>query len=366
MTAIATETRQQRAAEADDPWWHAVLVRDTTADGTFLYGVATTGIYCRPSCPARRPQRAHVTFFPDADAAQQAGYRACRRCRPLDASPADARREAVRRACAFIEAREVAPSLAELGAHVGWSAAHLQRVFTQVMGISPHRYAAAQHLARAKQHLQGGGSVTGALYDAGYGSVRRFYEQVPDRLGMPPAAYRAGGRGQRIAYTLVASRLGRLLIAATGRGICAVRFGEPDEDDVLVAGLRAEFPAARIERDDTMLAPEATALLEHLAGSRLDLDLPLDVQCTAFQARVWAALRAIPRGETRSYAQVAAAIGAPASARAVARACATNPVALVVPCHRVVRADGSISGYRWGVERKRQLLATEEALVSDR
>jgi len=270
---------------------------------------------------------------------------------------------AVRRACELIESRETAPTLSELGAYVSLSPAHLQRLFTRAMGVSPRRYAAAQRLGRAKERLQGGDSVTDALYDAGYGSARGFYEQAPGQLGMPPAAYRAGGRGQRIAYALVPSPLGRLLIAATGRGICAVRFGEPGQDDTLIAALRAEFPAATVERDDALLAPEASALLDHLSGRRPDLDLPLDVQGTAFQARVWAALRAIPRGETRFYAQVAAAIGAPAAVRAVAGACAKNPVALVAPCHRVVRADGSLSGYRWGADRKRRLLEGEGADV---
>lgn len=365
MTATATETRQPMEQMDDDQRWQAVLAHDPNADGRFYYAVRSTGIYCRPSCPARRPQRGNVGFFADADAAERAGYRPCRRCHPRDGGADAASREAVLRACALIAARDTVPTLAELGAHVGLSPAHLQRVFTQAMGVSPRRYAAARRLDRAKERLQGGDSVTTALYGAGYGSARGFYEQAPDQLGMPPAVYRNGGRGQRLAYTLVASRLGRLLIAATARGICAVRIGEPNEDEALVAALRAEFPAAAIERDDALLAPEASVLLDHLAGRRLDLDLPLDVQGTAFQARVWAALRAIPRGETRSYSQVAAAIGAPTAARAVARACATNPVALVVPCHRVVGADGSLAGYRWGVERKRRLLDSEGAAVAD-
>jgi AraC family transcriptional regulator, regulatory protein of adaptative response / methylated-DNA-[protein]-cysteine methyltransferase len=355
-TSHATHAGAKR--DGENAMWRAVLARDAAADGQFFYAVRTTGVYCRPSCASRRPRRENVLFFVTAQAAEQAGFRACRRCHPRDAAT-DPSLEAVQKACAFIASREIPPTLAEIGAQVGLSPAYLQRRFTQVMGVSPRQYAAAQRVARAKARLKEGESVTATLYAAGFGSSRGFYEQTPDQLGMRPAAYRAGAQGQRIAYTIVASSLGRLLVAATGRGLCALRFDDSGGDEALLAELRAEFPRASIERDDALLTPEANAILEHLAGQRPVLDLPLDVQATAFQARVWAALRAIPYGQTRSYTQVADAIGEPTAVRAVAHACAHNPVALVVPCHRVVQADGRLAGYRWGVERKRTLLARE-------
>jgi len=355
-TSHATHAGAKR--DEENTMWRTVLARDTAADGHFFYAVRSTGVYCRPSCASRRPRRENVLFFADAHAAERAGFRACHRCHPRDAAT-DPSLEAVRQACVFIASREIPPTLAEIGAQVGLSPAYLQRRFTQVMGVSPRQYAAAQRVARVKARLKDGESVTATLYAAGFGSSRGFYEQTPDQLGMQPSAYRAGAQGQRIAYTLVESPLGRLLVAATGRGLCALRFGESSGDEALLAELHAEFPRATIERDDALLTPEADAILDHLAGQRPVLDLPLDVQATAFQARVWAALRAIPYGQTRSYAEVADTIGEPTAIRAVARACARNPVALVVPCHRVVRADGALAGYRWGVERKRTLLACE-------
>lgn len=346
------------ADDADERLWRLVLARDATVDGQFFYAVRSTGVYCRPSCASRRPRRDNVLFFATAEAAEHAGFRACRRCYPRE-DAADPTHEAIRQVCALIASREAPPTLAELGAHVGLSPSHLQRLFTRIIGVSPRQYAAAQRVARVKAWLRTGASVSAALYAAGFGSSRGFYEQTPGQLGMRPGAYRNGAAGQRITYTLMDSPLGRFLVAATERGLCAIRFEGSNGDEGLLGELRQEFPRASIERDDALLAPEANAILAHLAGQPLDVDLPLDVQATAFQARVWAALRAIPYGQTRSYAEVAAAIGEPAAVRAVASAIARNPVALVVPCHRVIRQDGTLSGYRWGTERKRRLLAQE-------
>jgi AraC family transcriptional regulator, regulatory protein of adaptative response / methylated-DNA-[protein]-cysteine methyltransferase len=266
--------------------------------------------------------------------------------------------ELVRRACRLIDEHpDGPPTLAALGGTLGVSPYHLQRVFKRVTGISPRAYADARRLGRLKRRLRAGGGVAAALYDAGYGSSSRLYEQAPTQLGMTPAAYHRGGAGMRIAYTIVDSPLGRLLLGATERGICSVAVG--DSDAALEAAIGAEYPAADVRRDDGAVHPWVGELLAHLHGEQPDLALPVDVRATAFQRRVWQELRTIPYGETRSYAEVAAALGAPSAARAVARACATNPVAIIVPCHRVVRGDGTLGGYRWGLERKRRLLDAE-------
>ena len=343
---------------ADDATrWQAVLGRDPAADGVFYYGVRSTGVYCRPTCPSRRPRRDNVAFFGTPEAAERAGFRACQRCHPTAVS---AQQQAVARVQHLLETVEPTPSLAELGEAVGLSPQHLQRTFKRTTGLSPKEYTDARRAERLKAGLQNGASVTEALYDAGYGSSRAVYDAAGAHLGMTPSAYRRGGRGERVAYALTDSPLGRLLVAATDRGVCAVRFGE---DDGLVRGLQAEFPQATLVADPAAVEPYSRAVLEHLAGRQPRLDLPLDVQASAFAQRVWAALRAIPYGETRSYREVAQMIGAPNAVRAVARACATNPVAVVVPCHRVVRTGGALSGYRWGVERKRALLDRERALA---
>ncbi|NLX11268.1 MAG: bifunctional DNA-binding transcriptional regulator/O6-methylguanine-DNA methyltransferase Ada [Chloroflexi bacterium] len=335
--------------------WQAVENRDPRADGTFVFAVQTTGIYCRPSCPARRPRRDHVTFFATPQAAAQAGYRACRRCRPDEA---DAQIEMIRQACDYIEAHlDDRPTLTAIGAQIGVSPAHLQRVFKRLTGITPRQYADAQRLARFKTQLQDGASVTDALYAAGYGSSSRIY---PGQLGMTPTDYRQRGQAMHIHYAITECRLGFVLVAATERGICSVTLG--DTPEALENALREEFTAADIVQDAAGLHHWINAILSYLDGEQPQLDhLPLDVQATAFQRRVWEALRAIPYGSTRSYAEIAAALGQPSATRAVARACATNPTALIVPCHRVVRSDGGLSGYRWGVERKRALLEQERA-----
>ncbi len=353
----------------DEERWRAVEARDPQFDGGFVYAVGSTGIYCRQSCPSRRPRRRNVRFYAVPEAAERAGFRACLRCRPRAARARDTRIEAVRRACRFIadhgaDGRDGAPTLAALGAHVGLSPHHLQRSFKAAMGITPRQYHDALRLDRLKGLLRNGDHVSGALYEAGYGSSSRLYEKAPSQLGMTPAAYRRGGKGARIAYSIADCPLGRLLVAATARGLCAVRLG--DDGGVLEAGLRDEFPAARIARDDAGLGRWVSALVAHLDGRRPHLDLPIDVRATAFQRLVWEALRAIPYGATRSYGEIARAIGRPTATRAVARACATNPVAVVVPCHRVVRADGGLGGYRWGVGRKRALIDSERAASNPR
>jgi AraC family transcriptional regulator of adaptative response/methylated-DNA-[protein]-cysteine methyltransferase len=345
----------------EDALWRAVASRDARFDGLFVYAVRSTGIYCRPSCPSRRPRRDRAVFFASPEAADEGGFRACLRCRPREPTVRDPQLELAVRACRAIEGdEEGAPSLSRLAAELGVSPHHLQRTFKSITGVTPHQYAAALRARRLKSLLRGGEGVAAALYEAGYGSSSRLYEASDAQLGMTPATYRRGGRGMEIRYTVVACALGRLLVAATARGICAVALG--DADGSLAAALGAEYPAARIERGDGGFDGWVEAIVGYLAGERARrgrLELPLDVMATAFELRVWEALRKIPYGETRSYGEVAASLGAPRSARAVARACAANPAALVTPCHRVVRADGAPGGYRWGEGRKRALLAME-------
>src|SRR5216110_795175 len=325
--------------------WRIVLARDRRYDGAFVYAVQSTGIYCRPSCPSRRPRRAQVAFFPVPEAAELAGFRPCRRCRPGEAAAPDPGLPLVRTVCRLIDAHPVRPaSLAALSAQAGVTSHRLLRTFQRVLGISPRQYRDARRVDRFKAELRARGRVSPALYEAGYGSSSRVYERAHAQLGMTPATYSRGAPGTRIAFTIVPCGLGRLLVAATPRGICRVSLGSGADD--LEAGLAAEFPAA---------------LLRYLDGRAEPLDLPLDVRATAFQRRVWEALRRIPYGTTRSYTDIARAIGKPSATRAVARACATNPAALVIPCHRVVRADGGLGGYRWGVARKRALLEQERA-----
>jgi AraC family transcriptional regulator of adaptative response/methylated-DNA-[protein]-cysteine methyltransferase len=321
--------------------WKAVMGRDARRDGEFVYAVLSTGIYCRPSCPSRRPDRSRVLFFEDARAAEREGFRACRRCGfpKIDLVGAAAR---------LLVSGPV--PLRDLAARVGCSPFHLARAFKAGTGITPRQYGDAMRLARLKRRLRDGGRVTDALYDAGYGSSSRLYERVQSRLGTTPGRYRKGGEGMSIRYTIAPSPLGRLLVAATDRGVCGVSLGGG------ASWLRSEYPRAEIRRDDAGMR----RWLRLLRGGTPRRDLPLDVQATAFQRRVWDELRKIPRGTTRTYSEVARRIGRPRAARAVARACATNPVALAVPCHRVVRADGGAGGYRWGLGRKRLLLEKEK------
>jgi len=338
-------------------WWQAVLTRDASQDGMFLFAVSSTGVYCRPSCPAKHPRRENVTFFRKPDEAEKAGYRACLRCRPR-AIGGNAQMETVKAVCRYIEQHLDEPvTLARLGSVFHQSPFHLQRTFKAVLGITPRAYADSCRMNQLKRNLRAGHSVTRAMYDAGYSSSSRLYERTASQLGMTPDKYRRGAIAAPIRYTCADSPLGRMLIAATDKGICAIQFA--DSDDELEHGLKHEFPFAIRRRDDAAMQTWKQTLLRHLHGQKLNSSLPLDIRATAFQRQVWSYLQSIPFGATRSYGEVANAIGQPTATRAVARACATNPVAVAIPCHRVVRQGGDMGGYRWGVERKKALLELE-------
>jgi AraC family transcriptional regulator of adaptative response/methylated-DNA-[protein]-cysteine methyltransferase len=337
--------------------WQAVLARDVSQDGKFVFAVSSTGVYCRPSCAARRPRRANVTFFAQPDQAEKAGYRACLRCRPR-AIGGHGATETVKAICRYIEQHLDEPlTLARLGSEFHQSPFHLQRTFKSVLGITPRAYADSCRMNQLKGNLRAGHSVTRSMYDAGYSSSSRLYERTASQLGMTPDKYRRGAIAAPIRYTFADSPLGRMLIAATDKGICAIQFA--DSDDELEQGLRHEFPFAIRRRDDEAMRKWKEDLLRQMRGQHLNAALPLDIQATAFQRRVWTHLQSIPFGATRSYAAVAKAIGQPTATRAVARACATNPVAVVIPCHRVVSKSGDAGGYRWGMERKKALLELE-------
>jgi len=338
--------------------WQALVSRDRGADGTFFYGVRTTGVYCRPSCASRLPRRENVSFHASCEAAEAAGFRACKRCRPRERTPVEAQLAAVSKACALLAEREPAPPLAELAAAVGVSPFHFHRLFKQVVGATPREYARAQRVARFGQALDRGERVSQAAFGAGFGSSSRAYESA---LGMTPGARRRGGQGEEIRFAAAKTALGWVLIAATGKGVCAAELGDSRES--LVSALRARFAAAKVREDRAGLRDWLARVAGFIASPDHALDLPLDVRGTAFQAQVWRALERIPPGKTASYAELAAALGRPRAVRAVAQACAHNPVALLVPCHRAIRRDGELAGYRWGVERKRALLARERELA---
>jgi len=355
----ASSTHAANTADpAADPRWEAVLGRDKSHDGEFVFAVSSTGVYCRPSCPSRRPRRENVRFFALPQQAEKAGYRACLRCRPRALS-GDGQTDAVKAICRFIEQHLDEPiTLERLGKEFRQSPFHLQRRFKAVLGITPREYADACRLRMLKRNLQAGDTVTRAMYNAGYGSSSRLYERTSSQLGMTPDKYRRGAIAATIRYTVADSPLGRMLIAATERGICAIQFAHTDGE--LIEGLKREFPFAGRKAGDRGLRSWVAALLQNMRGKKLDSSLPLDIRATAFQRRVWAYLQSIPFGSTRSYQQVARGIGRPTAARAVARACATNPVAVAIPCHRVVREDGDMGGYRWGIERKKALIEMEQ------
>ncbi len=341
----------------------AVTRRDARYDGAFVFAVSSTRIYCRPSCPARRPRADRMLFFATPEAAESQGFRACRRCHPHSAD-GGGQREQLARLLDEIERMTPATgegrtTIGELAARCGMSPNALRRIFRRELGISPGQYADAKRLQALKDFLRDGASVTQALYDAGYGSSSRLYERAPRQLGMTPLTYRRGGENVELRYAIEPCALGLVLVAATSRGIAAVCLG--DSKRRLEAELRREFPRAALREDRVGLGRWTRAIVRHLAGAQPRLDLPIDVRATAFERRVWEELRKIPYGTTRSYAEIARAIGKPRATRAVARACAANPAAVVIPCHRVVRADGQASGYRWGMVRKRALLETEKA-----
>ncbi len=349
----------QPVDSVQDRYWQAVIARDPGRDGEFFFAVSTTGVYCRPSCAARRPRRENVQFFRTPDAAEQAGFRACLRCRPR-AFTGNVESDSVKAMCRYIEQHLDEPvTLGRLAREFRQSPFRLQRRFKAVLGITPREYADSCRLKALKRSLQAGDSVTRALYDAGYGSSSRLYERTASQLGMTPDKYRRGAIAATIRYTCVDTQLGRMLVAATDRGICSIQFARTDSE--LLEGLKREFPFAARKADSGGLQAWVAALLQHLRGKDLNSSLPLDIRATAFQRRVWAYLQSIPFGETKSYTDVAKAIGQPRACRAVARACATNPVAVAIPCHRVVREDGSMGGYRWGVQRKKTLLQMERA-----
>jgi len=348
----------------EEQCWRAAAARDRAADGTFVFAVRSTGIYCRPSCPARRARREQITFFRQMEEAETAGFRPCRRCYPQYASMPEPQAETIEQICRYIEAHLDSPlRLADLSQQFHLSPYHLQRTFKRIKGMTPRQYVESCRLAHFKARLQDGAAVTSALYDAGYHSSSSMYERIPIQLGMTPTAYQRGGKGMHIGYTIVKSPLGHILIAATARGVTIVRFG--DSESALQAELTREYPEAEFERDEEGLRPWVTLLQDYLQGQPLPPTAPLDVHASAFQWKVWEALRAIPSGSTRSYREIAQAIGQPTAARAVARACATNPVAVFIPCHRVVRGNGQLGGYHWGVERKQQLLDLEHNAADD-
>ncbi len=362
MTPSAQTATTRAAATLADPRWARVRARDATADGDFVYAVRTTGVFCRPSCPARPARPENVTFFATGEAARAAGFRPCLRCRPLAAEGRDPMTGRIEALAAFIRAHADEPlPLARLAAEAGISPFHLQRAFKAVLGVSPRDYQAAERLKAFKAHLRAGDSVLGATFEAGYGSTSRVYEQVDGGLGMTPSAYRAGGAGETIRHAVRETALGPLMMAATDRGVCFVQFG--DNAEALIQQLRAEFPRAELSPagEDAAAPLDAwmAALDDHLSRGAPRPDLPLDLRGTAFQLRVWRFLLSVKPGQVVSYSELAAGVGAPKAVRAAASACAANRLAVLIPCHRALRADGALGGYRWGLDRKRALLDAE-------
>ncbi|HUZ72476.1 MAG TPA: bifunctional DNA-binding transcriptional regulator/O6-methylguanine-DNA methyltransferase Ada [Stellaceae bacterium] len=342
-----------------DERWQAVMRRDRSADGHFYYSVATTGVYCRPSCAARRPLRANVRFHRDPEAAERAGFRPCQRCRPNGPGLERAHAAAVARACRLIATAEELPSLAALAEAAGLSRFHFHRVFKAMTGVTPRQYASQHRAQRVRAGLRGGGTVTAAIYDAGFNSNGRFYAAASDMLGMTPRRYRAGGPGAAIRFAVGQCSLGAILVAATEKGVAAILLG--DDPAKLVEELQDRFPKADLVGGDRAFERLVATVVGFVETPAAGLDLPLDVRGTAFQQQVWQALRRIPAGATATYGEIARRIDRPEAVRAVGQACAANPLAVAIPCHRVVRHDGGLSGYRWGIERKRELLRREAA-----
>ncbi|SHL36936.1 AraC family transcriptional regulator, regulatory protein of adaptative response / methylated-DNA-[protein]-cysteine methyltransferase [Nitrosospira sp. Nsp11] len=356
MNAL-TKKAQLAAETVSDPRWAAVIARSTEADGTFYYGVTSTGVYCRASCAARLARPENVRFYATREEAEKAGFRPCKRCQPDRPPRAEQCAAKVTRACRIIEEAETAPALEKLAAQVGMSPYHFHRTFKQVTGLTPRQYAAAQREKKVRDELGRGGAVTDAIFDAGYKSSSRFYEKSGKVLGMTPSNYRAGGTEIEIRFAVGECSLGSILVGQSSRGICAILLG--DDPDKLVHDLQDGFPHANLIGCDADFEELVAKVVGFIEAPGIGLDLPLDVRGTAFQQRVWQALREIPVGETASYTDIAKRIGVPKSVRAVAQACATNKLAVAIPCHRVVRNDGALAGYRWGVERKQSLLEKE-------
>src|SRR5213082_1238743 len=357
MSHAQTKFVQNISARAAARYWRATLARDSRADGSFVLAVRSTHIYCRPSCPARRPLRRNVMFFRTREKKRKSKGRPCLRCRPNEmASPV----ALVQRAVGHLaESSEDGVRLGAVAAALGTTQGTLRRAFLQVTGLKPRELAEALRIKRFKAMLRSGKSITDALYETGYGSSSRVYERSNAQLGMTPATYRKGGLGMKLGYTIAKSPLGKVLVAATERGVSAVYLG--DDESKLVAELGEEYPRAEIAAASNGFERWVKEVLSRVEGQPPHFELPLDLQATAFQRRVWKELQRIPRGRTRTYAQVARSLGQPKAVRAVARACATNPVSIVVPCHRVIREDGALAGYRWGLSRKEQLLASERS-----
>jgi AraC family transcriptional regulator, regulatory protein of adaptative response / methylated-DNA-[protein]-cysteine methyltransferase len=361
MRAHSNHPPSPRSDASEGARWAAVLARDPAYDGQFYYSVETTGVYCRPSCPARRPKRGHVRFHVTRQAAEQAGFRPCKRCRPDQISLDRQQADKVAAACRLIETAEEAPTLAVLAEGAGLSPHHFHRVFKRVAGVTPKAYASAARNKRVREQLKRSKTVTEAIYDAGYTSNGRFYASSTQVLGMTPSAFRAGGTNTEIRFAVGQCSLGVIMVAASDKGVCAILFG--DDAETLTDELRTQFPHAHLIGGDEDFKALVAKVIAFVEAPATGLDLPLDVRGTAFQHRVWDALRRIPAGSTASYADIARAIGAPKAVRAVAGACAANLVAVAIPCHRVVKSDGSLSGYRGGVERKRALLAKEAKAI---
>jgi AraC family transcriptional regulator of adaptative response/methylated-DNA-[protein]-cysteine methyltransferase len=347
----------QSAYASGDERWTAVMRRDSHADGKFYYAVRTTGVYCRPSCPSRHALRENVSFHESCMAAEQAGFRACKRCHPAEAAPATRHGAAIAKACHLIDTADELPNLERLAEVAGMSQFHFHRMFKAATGVTPKAYAAARRARKMRDELPRSKTVTAAIYDAGFNSPGRFYATSSAVLGMAPAKFRAGGVDAKIRFAVGQCALGSILVAATAQGICAISLG--DDPDFLVRDLQDRFPQAQLVGDDPAFEQSMAKVVGYVEAPELGLDLPLDVRGTAFQQRVWQALQKIPAGSTASYTEIARRIGAPTAVRAVARACASNTIAVAIPCHRVVRTDGSVSGYRWGIERKRALLDRE-------
>jgi AraC family transcriptional regulator of adaptative response/methylated-DNA-[protein]-cysteine methyltransferase len=339
--------------------WNAVCTRDPRADGLFYYSVKTTGVYCRPTCGSRLPRRENVAFHLTADEAEARGFRACKRCKPREAPIPLRRAQMIANICRFIENAEEPPGLGELASMAGLSRFHFHRTFKAVTGVTPREYASSCRARKVREGLRTARSVTEALYDAGFNSSARFYAASVDILGMTPGAFRSGGKDALIRFAIAECSLGLVMVAATDKGVCAILLD--DDPQALLADLQSRFPMAELTIGDTAFADMVAKVVDFVEAPYTSLDLPLDIKGTAFQQRVWEALRGIPRGETATYGEVAARIGSPGSARAVARACASNNLAVAIPCHRVIAANGELSGYRWGVERKRHLLESERS-----
>lgn len=355
MSMLAEENNRSECIDQD--FWVAVEQRDAAFDGRFVYGVRTTGIYCRPSCPSKTAKRENVSFHKTPEAAEKAGFRPCKRCCPQDQSHAERRSALIAKACELIEASEEMPSLNQLATAVGMSRFHFHRIFKEATGVTPKAYAKARRASRVRNALKQGEAVTGAIYDAGYNASSRFYEESTKRLGMKPSEFRDGGKNIQIRFALGECSLGVILVAATDKGVCSIELG--DDPDQVMRSFQDRFPKAELVGADAKFEALIAQVVGFVDAPVGDLKLPLDIRGTAFQERVWSALRQIPSGKTASYADIAKAIGQPSAVRAVASACANNKIALAIPCHRVIRTDGSLSGYRWGVERKKALLQRE-------